>query len=93
MSSAGDGSVVRVYSDGELANSKSNTLNTDTGEIDETGIGPLHWIDAPGRTVSIETSSNLLNWVPLATNLTVGAYTNAAPDPGSGAQFFRLKSP
>jgi hypothetical protein len=45
-----------------------------------------------GQTIILQASTDLQNWLPLATNALTSAnwiYTNAVP-PGLGAQFYRV---
>ena len=51
----------------------------------------LTWQATPGRQYLVESSSNLLSWTALSTNLTATA-TNASfsTSPAGGAQFFRV---
>jgi hypothetical protein len=56
----------------------------------------LYWDSQVGETYTLETSTNLLQWSPIATNkavLTTTYYTNIIPVDADKARFFRLTIP
>jgi hypothetical protein len=52
----------------------------------------LHWASEPGRTYQIETSSDLVNWSPVATGISSQGFdtTTSFPNPANDHAFFRV---
>ena len=50
----------------------------------------LSWNAVQGVTYSVEISTDLHNWAPVATGLTSGSYQDSSLLPGSSALFYRL---
>jgi hypothetical protein len=59
----------------------------------DSGAVTLSWIAAPGRSVSVQTSSNLVAWSAIASNLLGNIYTDVPGNSGRFYKFYRLSSP
>lgn len=55
-----------------------------------TGALTITWTAAPGSSYTVESSGNLRDWVPAATGVTSGTFTEAVPT-AAGGKFFRLR--
>jgi hypothetical protein len=53
----------------------------------------LSWAPGPGRSVSLEASTNLAGWSLIASNLTGAGYTDLATNPAPQQKFYRLRTP
>ncbi len=65
------------------------TIGVDPGS----GAVTLAWTAAPGRTVSVQTSTNLINWTLVISNLNGNTFTETPTNSILQRKFYRLKTP
>jgi hypothetical protein len=88
-----DGATIKVRFESEKSQFASPLQFQGMQVHTPSGAVALTWTASPGLAVSIETSTNLINWSLVASNQFGVTYTNLPPSPVPGTMFFRLRAP